>query len=132
MKLRINNLTRPARLRQASGRTTSTRERGVASILAMMFLIIFGSLAAAMAISSRGNIRTASTHVHVVRALGAAETGLQIASARLQEAAQRFIISKSNITGTLASQMWEGNMSGAGTVQVRTPLSSYPESSTPS
>ncbi|MBY0112529.1 MAG: hypothetical protein K2Y21_06885 [Phycisphaerales bacterium] len=117
---------------RATARRTTTRERGVASILAMMFLIIFGSLAAAMAISSRGNIRTASTHVHVVRALGAAETGLQIASARLQEAAQRFVISKSNITGTLASQMWGGNMSGAGTVSVRPPLSSYPESSTPS
>lgn len=113
-------------------RRTSVRERGVASILAMMFLILFGSLAAAMAIASRGNIRTASTHVHVVRALGAAETGLQIASARLQEAAQRFIISKSNITGSLASELWNGDKSHAGTVQVQSPLTSYPEASTPS
>ncbi|HEX8876243.1 MAG TPA: hypothetical protein VF777_05805 [Phycisphaerales bacterium] len=132
MKFPSSKPTRTTRLMSRAGRATTARERGVASILAMMFLIIFGSLAAAMAISSRGNIRTASTHVHVVRALGAAETGLQIANARLQEAAQRFVISKSNITGTLASQLWNGDVSGAGTVSVRAPLSSYPESSTPS
>lgn len=113
-------------------RRSSARERGVASILSMMFLILFGSLAAAMAIASKGNIRTASTHVHVVRALGAAETGLHIASARLHEAAQRFIISKSDITGGLASELWNGDTSKAGTVQVQLPLTSYPESSTPS
>ncbi|MBN8598871.1 MAG: hypothetical protein J0L78_14455 [Planctomycetes bacterium] len=112
-------------------RRTSVRERGVASILSMMFLILFGSLAAAMAIASKGNIRTASTHVHVVRALGAAETGLHIASARLHEAAQRFVISKSDITGSLASELWNGDTSKAGTVQVQLPLTSYPESSTP-
>lgn len=117
---------------QPKRRRSTTRERGVASILAMMFLILFGSLAAAMAIASKGNIRTAATHVHVVRALGAAETGLTIASARLHEAAQRFIISKSDITGSLASELWNGNTSNAGTVQVQSPLTSYPESSTPS
>ncbi|MBX3380042.1 MAG: hypothetical protein KF805_08090 [Phycisphaeraceae bacterium] len=121
-----------ARTGRAARRRSSTRERGVASILSMMFLILFGSLAAAMAIASRGNIRTASTHVHVVRALGAAETGLHIASARLHEAAQRFVISKSNITGALASELWNGDTSNAGTVQVQVPLTSYPESSTPS
>src|SRR5262249_55543781 len=65
-------------------------------------------------------------------ALGAAETGLQIASARLHEAAQRFVISKSDITGSLASELWNGDTSHAGTVQVQLPLTSYPESSTPS
>ncbi|MGH7244346.1 MAG: hypothetical protein ACREJD_13120 [Phycisphaerales bacterium] len=123
---------RSARVATPKRRRSSARERGVASILSMMFLILFGSLAAAMAIASKGNIRTASTHVHVVRALGAAETGLQIASARLHEAAQRFIISKSDITGSLASELWNGDTSHAGTVQVQVPLTSYPESSTPS
>lgn len=121
-----------ARQPRRVARRSSARERGVASILSMMFLILFGSLAAAMAIASKGNIRTASTHVHVVRALGAAETGLHIASARLHEAAQRFVISKSDINGSLASQLWNGDTSQAGTVQVQSPLTSYPESSTPS
>lgn len=124
--------TRIARQPGSARRRCSARERGVASILSMMFLILFGSLAAAMAIASKGNIRTASTHVHVVRALGAAETGLQIASARLHEAAQRFVISKSDITGSLASELWNGDTSHAGTVQVQNPLTSYPEASTPS
>lgn len=117
--------------RNGPRRTTTARDRGVASILAMMFLILFGSLAAAMAIASRGNIRTAATHVHVMRAQGAAETGLAIAQARLLEAAQRFVISRSNIDSALATQIWNGNTSGAGTVQVLPPLSSYPESALP-
>ncbi len=33
--------------------------RGAAAVLAMMFLMIFGSLAAAMAIVSQGNLSTA-------------------------------------------------------------------------
>ena len=37
--------------------------RGVASVLAMMFLIIFGSLVAAMGVASTGNVRTAATRV---------------------------------------------------------------------
>ena len=128
MLRRIWGNTRSNRRRLAR---TSVRERGVASILSMMFLILFGSLAAAMAIASKGNIRTAATHVHVVRALGAAETGLKIASARLQEAAQRFVISKSDITGSLAAELWNGNTSNAGTVTIQNPLSSYPEDKKP-
>ena len=48
----------------------STR-RGVVSVLSMMFLVLFGSLAAAMAIASRGNLQTAASHLHVMRAMGA-------------------------------------------------------------
>lgn len=131
IRSRNNLIERCSRRGRVASRRSKARERGVASILSMMFLILFGSLAAAMAIASRGNIRTAATHVHVVRALGAAETGLQIASARLHEAAQRFIISKSDINGTLAFEMWNGNTSNAGTVKVQNPLTSYPESHTP-
>ena len=43
--------------------------RGVASILAMMFLVIFGSLAAAMAVVAQGNLRTADSAMKVSRAL---------------------------------------------------------------
>ena len=50
--------------------------RGVASVLAMMFVVLFGSLAVAMAIVSKGNLRTAQTNLHVIRAMGAADTGV--------------------------------------------------------
>ena len=53
---------RAARRTKAKGLS----RRGVASVLAMMFLIIFGSLVAAMAIASQGNVRTAATHQAVV------------------------------------------------------------------
>src|SRR5690606_27116178 len=67
---------RPARRRRPrpAGRAAAAR-RGVASVLAMMFLILFGSLVAAMAVASTGNIRTAASHLSVMRAQAAAETG---------------------------------------------------------
>ena len=76
--------------------------RGIASVLAMMFLIIFGSLVAAMAVSSTGNIRTANMHLHVMRAMSAAETGLAVAEHRLNEASSRFILAESNIDADVA------------------------------
>ena len=60
----MNAATRPRR------RLT---RRGVVSVLAMMILVLFGSLSVAMAIASQGNLRTASTHLHVLRAMGASE-----------------------------------------------------------
>jgi hypothetical protein len=59
------------------------REHGAAAILAMMFLLIFGSLAAAMAIVSQGNLRTADTHLKINRALATAETGMDYIAYRL-------------------------------------------------
>ena len=67
-------------------RILSAHRRGIASVLAMMFLVLFGSLIAAMAVSSTGNIRTANMHLHVMRAMSAAETGLAVAEHRLNEA----------------------------------------------
>ncbi len=87
------------------------RRRGVASILAMMFLILFGSLATAMAIASRGNIRNSATHLHVMRALGAAETGLRIGQARLEECAGRFVVSHSEIDSSFSTAIWNGDWS---------------------
>lgn len=98
----------------------------------MMFLILFGSLAAAMAIASRGNIKTAATNMYVSRAAGAAETGLLIGRARLQEAASRFIVSRSNVDSTFATKIWSGDTSGVGTVNLLPPPSGYSESSLPS
>ena len=76
--------------------------RGVASVLAMMFLIIFGSLVAAMAVASTGNIRTANMHLHVMRAMSAAETGLAVAEHRLNEASSRFVLAESDIDANVA------------------------------
>lgn len=77
----------------------------------MMFLVLFGSLAAAMAVASKGNIRTAATHLHVMRALGAAETGLELGAKRLAEAAGRFVVANSNVDATFGQELWSGNLS---------------------
>ncbi|MEM9413862.1 MAG: hypothetical protein AAGA29_00105 [Planctomycetota bacterium] len=63
------------------------RERGAAALLAMMFLVIFGSLAAAMAIVSQGNLHTADTHIKVNRSQAASETGMRLMIYRLADAA---------------------------------------------
>jgi len=108
------------------------RRRGVASVLAMMLLILFGSLVTAMAIASKGNIRTADTQLHVMRALGAAETGLAVAEQRLQEAAARFVVSRGQIDADAAWGLWTGDLSDLGTVEVLDPASGYAENGTPS
>ncbi len=106
--------------------------RGVASVLAMMFLILFGSLIAAMSVASTGNIRTAAMHLHVMRAMSAAETGMDIAEARLDEAAGRFLLSESDITPTIVEAAWTGDASTMGIYTVRDAPSGYSESGTPS
>lgn len=105
--------------------------RGVAAVVSMMFLILFGSLAAAMAIASKGNIRTASTHVHVMRALGAAETGMGVAQARLMEASSRFIVSGSTVDQQSASGAWAGDFSRLGGTPTVVPAQGYAEASAP-
>ncbi|MCH2161448.1 MAG: hypothetical protein MK085_06195, partial [Phycisphaerales bacterium] len=59
-----------------SQRSKILQRHGVASVLAMMFLVIFSSLAAAMAVVASGNLRTADASLRVSRATSAAETGL--------------------------------------------------------
>lgn len=98
---------------RGAGRGARSR-RGVASVLAMMFLVLFGSLVAAMAIASRSNIRTASTHVEVLKAMNSAETGMVIGESRLNEAVGRFIVSRSAIDQDFAEALWEGSLSGFG------------------
>lgn len=128
----MNRTTRPTAARaRRDGR--ATRRRGVVSVVAMMFLILFGSLAAAMAIMSRSNILTAATHQHVTRALGAAETGLSIAESRLQEAAGRFVIEKSDVDAGFGLRLWTGGFaSGDGIVNVLPPTSYVDPGDTPS
>ncbi len=117
--------------RAGAARGRNEERRGVATVLAMMFLVIFGSLAAAMAVSSKGNLRTAATHLHVMRALGAAETGLKVGEARLLSAANRFIVSNSDMTGTFVSNAWNGSIPGGETYTVQNPAFAAMESPTP-
>jgi hypothetical protein len=57
----------------------------------MMFLVIFGSLAAAMAIVSQGNLHTAGTHIQVNRSLAASETGMRLMMYRLSKASEQVL-----------------------------------------
>ena len=58
----------------------------------MMFLVLFSSLAAAMAVVAQSNLRTADSALSVSRAMSAAETGLVFAQRRLQEETRRFVV----------------------------------------
>ena len=92
-----------------SRRTTAVRApRGVASVLAMMFLVIFGSLAAAMAVVASGNLRTADVSLRVSRATSAAETGLVYGTWVLEREARRFIVMKGEIDPDFAADLWNG------------------------
>lgn len=105
--------------------------RGVVSVLSMMFLILFGSLTAAMAIASQGNIKAAATHLHVMRAMGAADTGLAIAAQRLAEASSRFVISHSDMNADAVLALWTGDLEALGTVEVLPPPSGHAEDAEP-
>jgi hypothetical protein len=69
-------------------RRDARRHRGAAAILAMMFLVIFGSLATAMAVVSQGNLNTADSQLKVQRSLAAAETGMHFLSYRIERVAK--------------------------------------------
>ena len=112
----------------ASRRTR--RRRGVSSVLAMMFLVIFSSLAAAMAVVAQGNLRTADSYMKVSRAMSAAETGLVFASRRLRSESSRFVVTKGVIDEDYGAAMWDGTYPADGSVVVLTP-SGYTEASPP-
>lgn len=87
----------------------------------MMFLVLFSSLAVAMAVVSKGNLRTAETHLRITRALGAVDTGMDIAAARLAEAASRFVVAKGQITPEYALDLWNGTYGDSPRVTVLPP-----------
>jgi len=94
----------------------------------MMFLVMFSSLAVAMAVASQGNLRTANTHLHVLRAMGAAETGMAIAEQRLADAVARFVIERGRVDSDLGRRLWSGSYSsGDGIVNVRSSLDGRPD-----
>ena len=73
---------------RSKARVVCARQRGITAVLSMMFLLIFGSLAAAMAIVSQGNLRTADSHIKINRSLAAAETGMGLLAFRLEQVTQ--------------------------------------------
>ncbi|MEX1016230.1 MAG: hypothetical protein WDZ31_05745 [Phycisphaeraceae bacterium] len=84
-----------------------TRSRGAAAVLAMMFLVIFGSLAAAMAIVSQGNLATADSHMKVNRSLAAAETGMRFMTYRITDVADAIHTREGEITAAVAEDLWQ-------------------------
>lgn len=84
------------------------RRRGVSSVLAMMFLVLFSSLAATMAVVAQGNLRTAHAALRVSRSLSAAESGLVFAARRLAEESSRFVFEKGVIDDGFGERLWFG------------------------
>ena len=96
----------------------------------MMFLIMFASLATAMAVVSKGNLRTADTHQRVGRAQGATDAALEIASARLPR--RRPASSwRGGDHPAYAYQLWMGTYASTPPVTVSPPRDGTPEPTLP-
>lgn len=87
--------------------------RGVSSVLSMMFLVLFSSLAAAMAVVAQGNLRSADSALRMSRAMSAAETGMTFATRRLAQEAARFVVNKGVIDAGFGERIWMGTYSSA-------------------
>ncbi len=118
----------PVRRRVLPRRLT---RRGVVGVLAMMFLVMFSSLAVAMAVVTQGNLRTAAAHMRVTRAMSAVDTGMGVAAARLREAASRFVVAKGEITPTYARDLWLGTFASDPPVTVLGPTDGRSEPGLP-
>ena len=105
--------------------------RGVVGILAMMFLVMFASLAAAMAVATQGNMRSAASHLRVVRSLGAVDTGMRLARSRLEDAAGRFLVSEGEVTPDYLETLWFGPIPSDPPVTVTDPPFGISEGSAP-
>ncbi|MCH8150963.1 MAG: hypothetical protein IH830_01150 [Planctomycetes bacterium] len=90
----------------------------------MMFLVIFGSLTAAMAVVAQGNLRTADSAMKVSRAMSAAETGLIFAARRLEAESSRFVVEKGVIDSDFGHDLWLGtyDLGADGAVVVLPPV----------
>jgi len=108
------------------------RRRGVSSVLAMMFMVIFSSLAAVMAVVAQGNLRTADSAMKVSRAMSAAETGLVFAARRLASESSRFVVEKGVVTDVFGHDLWMGtyDVAADGAVDVLPPVG-YTEDTLP-
>lgn len=72
----------------------------------MMFLVIFSSLAAAMAIVSQGNLATADSQMKISRALAGAETGLRFMRYRVDLVTPGITTKAGQIDSTNAAALW--------------------------
>lgn len=99
--------------------------RGITSVLAMMFLVIFGSLSVAMAIMAQGNLRAADSAMHVSRATSAAQTGLVFAIRRLDSEARRWVVRKGVIDEDYGADLWLGNIDTSGGDVILLPPDGY-------
>ena len=115
------------RKRGARART----RRGLTGVLAMMFLIMFASLATTMAVVSKGNLRTADTHQRVGRAQAATDAALEIAARRLKDASSRFLVARGEITPAYADDLWMGTYAATPPVTVLPPADGVPEGAPP-
>jgi hypothetical protein len=114
----------------STNRTISDR-RGITSVLAMMFLVIFGSLSVAMAIMAQGNLRAADSALHVSRATSAAQTGLVFAARRLDAEGRRWVVQEGLITEEYGEALWNGQLAGIDDSFVLLPPEGYTTSADP-
>lgn len=120
------------RIHRRSLRGRIMRRRGVSSVLAMMFLVIFGSLAIAMAVVAQGNLRTADSSLKVSRAMSAADTGIVFAARMLSEQGARFVVEKGVVDPDYAENLWLGTYDeGADGAVTVLPPTGYIENTTP-
>ncbi len=83
-------------------------ERGAAAVLAMMFLVIFASLAAAMAIVSQGNLSTADAYLKINRSLAASETGMNFIIYQINQVTANVTTPWGLIDSDRAEDLWFG------------------------
>ncbi len=105
--------------------------RGVVGVLAMMFLVLFSTLALALAVATQGNLRTASSHLRVTRAMSAVDTGLSLAESRLNEACARFVTSKGEMTPAYLASLWTNATGASPAATVLAPADGRTESVAP-
>lgn len=82
-----------------------THRRGVAAVLAMLFLVLFSTLVVAMFQMSATNIQSASSLADVSRAMEAAESGMRWQAYRLRTMS-RPKTTIGNITPAVAESLW--------------------------
>ena len=85
MKTRANNRVRPS------------HRHGMASVFALLLLVVLSSLAASMAVVAQANLRAADGALLAARAQGAAESGLVFAAHRLARESSRFVVARSHL-----------------------------------
>ncbi len=83
------------------------RNQGAILVLALLFMAVFASVAASMALLSQGNLRSADALERSYLALAAAETGLRYAEDRVDVLTTDITTEKGLIDAELAQQLWQ-------------------------